>query len=243
MQANSLLWRLTKIDVDAAIAMLSVAIKRYPGYAPAQSMLAIALLFRAISVGVAHSQDMKEAALLASRAAELDDNDPWAHLALGWAAFLMRRSHDALVEYQRALDINPNFAAACGHLGMALAVDGQSDTAIHHSEQALRMSPHDPQNIFVYTALAVAHYLAGNYPDAVGFGRKAVQQRPGFTGGHRIYVASLAQAGQVEAARTALDRLKELQPEMTIAWIQQNSPYMPGPPVKLLDGMRKAGLQ
>jgi hypothetical protein len=40
-----------------------------------------------------------------------------AHLALGWAAFLIRRSHDAVVEYQRALDINPNFAAAHGHLG------------------------------------------------------------------------------------------------------------------------------
>jgi tetratricopeptide (TPR) repeat protein len=186
---------------------------------------------------------MKEAALLASRAAELDDHDPWAHLALGWAAFLMRRSHDAVVEYQRALDINPNFAAARAHLGMALACDGQSDTAIHHLEQALRMSPHDPQNIFVYTALAVAHYLAGNYPEAVGFGHKAVKQRPGFTGGHRIYVASLAQAGQIEEARTALDRLKELQPEISISWIEQNSPYMPGPLVKLLDGMRKAGLQ
>jgi adenylate cyclase len=243
MQTNSLLWRLTKIDIDAAIAMLRLAIERYPNYAPAHSMLAIALLFRGISVGVAHSQEMKEAALLASRAAELDDHDPWAHLALGWAAFLMRRSHDAVVEYQRALDINPNFAAARAHLGMALACDGQSDTAIHHSEQALRMSPHDPQNIFVYTALAVAHYLAGNYPEAVGFGHKAVKQRPGFTGGHRIYVASLAQAEQIEEARTALNRLKELQPEISIAWIEQNSPYMPGPLVKLLDGMRKAGLQ
>jgi adenylate cyclase len=243
MQTNSLLWRLTKIDIDAAIALLRLAIERYPNYAPAHSMLAIALLFRGISVGVAHSQEMKEAALLASRAAELDDHDPWAHLALGWAAFLMRRSHDAVVEYQRALDINPNFAAARAHLGMALACDGQSDTAIHHSEQALRMSPHDPQNIFVYTALAVAHYLAGNYPEAVGFGHKAVQQRPGFTGGHRIYVASLAQAKRIGEARAALDRLKELQPEISIAWIQQNSPYMPGPLVKLLDGMRKAGLQ
>jgi adenylate cyclase len=243
MQTNSLLWRLTKIDIDAAIALLRLAIERYPDYAPAHSMLAIALLFRGISVGVAHSQEMKEAALLASRAAELDDHDPWAHLALGWVAFLMRRSHDAVVEYQRALDINPNFAAARAHLGMALACDGQSDTAIHHLEQALRMSPHDPQNIFVYTALAVAHYLAGNYPEAVGFGHKAVQQRPGFTGGHRIYIASLAQAKRIEEARTALDRLKELQPEISIAWIQQNSPYMPGPLVKLLDGMRKAGLQ
>ena len=100
MQTNSLLWRLTKTDIDAAIAMLGLATARYPDYAPAHSMLAFALLFRAISVGVAHSQDTKEAVRLASRAAELDDNDPWAHLALGWAAFLMRRSQDAMAEYQ-----------------------------------------------------------------------------------------------------------------------------------------------
>ena len=48
----------------------------------------------------------------ASRAAELDDSNPWAHLALGWVAFLKRHTDDAVVEYQRAPDISPNFAAA-----------------------------------------------------------------------------------------------------------------------------------
>ncbi len=206
-------------------------------------MLAFALLFRAIPVGVSRSQDVKEAVPLASRAAELDDSDPWAHLALGWAAFLMRRTHDAVVEFQRALDINPNFAAAYGHLGQTLAFDGQSDRAIPQLEQALRMSPHDPQNVLVYTGLAVAHYVASRYPEAIGFGHQAVQQRPGFTGCHRIYVASLAQAGQFEEARAALDRLKELQPEISIAWLEQNSPYTHGSMVKFLEGMRKAGLQ
>jgi hypothetical protein len=53
---------------------------------------------------------------------------------------------------------------------------------------------------------------------------KAVQQRQGFSGGHRIYVASLAQDGQIDEARTALDRLRELQPEISVAWIEQNAP-------------------
>ena len=66
----------------------------------------------------------------ASRAAELDDGNPWAHLALGWVAFLKRHTDDAVVEYQRAPDISPNFAAAHGHLGSAPAFDGQSDRGI-----------------------------------------------------------------------------------------------------------------
>ena len=67
------------------------------------------------------------------------------------------------------------------------------------------MSPHDPQNAIFNVGLAVAHYLAGRYTEAVSFGRKAVQQRAGLTGGHRIYFASLAQAGQIDEARAALD--------------------------------------
>jgi adenylate cyclase len=243
-KASSQLWRLTKSDIDAAIATLRFATERYPGYSPAHSMLAFALLHRAIPIGVRLSPDMKEAARLASRAAELDDGDPWAHLALGWAAFALRHTDDAVVEYQRALDINPNFAAAHGHLGMALAFDGQSDKAIPHLELALRMSPHDPQNFRVHIGLATAHYMAGRFAEAVRFARTAAKLRPEFSGGQRIYVASLAEAGQIEEARAALDRLKELQPDVSIAWIEQNVPYGPGRPMaKYIEGLRKAGLE
>ena len=105
------------------------------------------------------------------------------------------------------------------------------------------MSPHDPQNAIFNVGLAVAHYLAGRYTEAVGFGRKALQLRDGMTGGHRIYCASLAQAGQIDEARSALARLKELQPEISIAWIEKYVPYTPGPMPQFLEGMRKAGLQ
>jgi tetratricopeptide (TPR) repeat protein len=186
---------------------------------------------------------VKEAETLAARAAELDDSDPWAHLALGFVAYTRRRTDDAVEEFQRALDLNPNFAAAHGFLGCALAFDGRSDQAIDHIEQAIRMSPHDPQNALFNAALAAAHYLAGRYAEAAGFGRKAIQQRFGLTNGHRIYVVSLAQAGRIDEARAALARLQELHPENSIAWIERNIPYTPGPMAKFLEGMRKAGLQ
>ena len=133
MKANSLLWRQTKIDSEAAIATLTKASERYPDYAPAQSMLAFALLLRAIPAGVSRNLDVKNAAALATRAAELDDSDPWAHLALGYAEFLNRRTEHAVAEFQRALEINPNFAAAHGYLGTAFAFDGQSDQSVVHS--------------------------------------------------------------------------------------------------------------
>ena len=244
-QANSLFWRLTKAEGEAAIAILKQAVQRYPDYAPAHSMLAFMMLVSAYvgwTAGEQQSQ-VKQAAALATRAAELDDSDPWAYFALGYVAYTMRRTDKAIEEFQRAIDLNPNFAAAHSYLSLALALAGQSDQAITHAEQAIRMSPHDPQNAVCFTALAAAHYQAGRYGEAVNFGRKALQQRSGWAPGHRIFCASLAQAGQIDEARTELDQLKELHPDISIAWIEKHVPYTAGPMSKFLEGMRKAGLE
>ena len=158
-------------------------------------------------------------------------------------AFTRRHTDEAVEEFERALDLNPNSAAAHGYLGIALMLDGRSDPAIDHIEQAIRMSPHDPQNVLFNVGLAAAHYQAGRYTEAVVVARKAMQQRFGLANGHRVYVASLAQAGKIDEARAALARLQELHSENSIAWIERNIPYTPGPMAKFLDGMRKAGLQ
>ena len=239
IQANSLFWRLTKTENEAAIALLKRAVERYPDYAPAHSMLAFMML---VSGHLGWSVE-EQAAALAARAAALDDNDPWAHLALGYAAFVRRQTSVATAEFRRAIALNPNFAAAYGYLGWALAFDGQSDQAIAHLEEAIRMSPHDPQNAVFNAGFAAAHYLAGRYAKAVEYSSTALQQRSAFTAGYRIHCASLAQNGQSDEARAALARLKELQPDVSIAWIKQNVPYQPGPMAKFLEGMRKAGLE
>ena len=242
MRANSQFWRLTKSDSEAAIAMLRRAVQRHPDYAPAHSMLAFALLVSRQVGWISIEPEVNEPAAFAAHAVELDDRDPWAHLALGYVAFTRRRTDEAVDEFQHALDLNPNFAGAHGFLGHALVLDGRSDQAIAHSEQAIRMSPHDPQNALFNVGLAAAHYLAGRYNEAIVYGRKAMQQRFGLTNGHRIYIASLAQAGQIDEARAALAKLQELQPGHSIAWIERNIPYTAGPMAKFLEGMRKAGL-
>jgi adenylate cyclase len=220
MQANVLFWRVNKAEGEAAIAMLRKAVERYPNYGPAHSMLAFAMLVSRLIGWTLVAPQLKEAATLAARGAELDSSDPWAHLALEYVAHMMRRTEDAKQEYLRAIDLNLNFAAAYGYLGFTLAMAGQSDEAITQLERAIHMSPHDPQNAIFNVALAVAHFLESRYAEAVSFARKAVQEREGITSGHRIYIASLAQAGRVEEARLALQHLKELMPNISIAWCE-----------------------
>jgi adenylate cyclase len=242
IQANSLFWRLNRADGEEAIAMLRRAVEHYPDYAPAHSMLAFMLLVSGYAWNIMGPQ-VSEAATLAARAAQLDDSDPWAHLASGFAAFMRRRTDEATEQFQRALDLNPNFAAAHGYLGWALSFDGRSDQALPHLEQAIRLSPHDPQNVIFNAGFAIVHYFSGRFADAVASARKSLQQRSGFTAGRRIYVASLACSGQIDEARAELARLKELQPELSLAWIEGHVPYTPSQMPKFLEGMRIAGLE
>lgn len=243
MRANSLFWRLTKADGEGAIAMLAGAEKRFPEYAPAHSMLAFALLVAGYIGWIPIEPELSRIAGLAARAAELDDGDPWAHLALGFHATMVRRTEEAIYEFQRSLDLNPNFAAAHGYLGFALMFDGRSDEAISHLEQAIRMSPQDPQNAIFHVGLSASNYLGGRYAEAITFARKALQQRPAYAGAYRILCASLAQAGQAGEARSLLEKLKQLQPDISLASIQKHVPYTPESMVRFVEGLRKAGLE
>jgi TolB-like protein/Flp pilus assembly protein TadD len=243
IRANSLFWRLTAAEREAAIAILRQAVERYPDYAPAQSMLAFVLLISDYLGWALMESQLQQAAGLAARAEELDHSDPWAHLALGYVAFARRQTIAAAAEFQRAIDLNPNFAAAHGYLGWALAFGGQSEQAIAHLKEAIRMSPHDPQNAIFNTGLAIAHYLAGRFAEALEYSQETLQQRSAFSAGHRIHCASLAQAGQIDQAREVLAGLKEVHPDLSIAWIKKNVPYTSEPMAKFVEGMRLAGLQ
>src|SRR5262249_45068484 len=114
IRANSLFWRLTKAETEAAIDILRRAVERYPEYGPAPSMLAFVLLVSGYLGWSVMEVQFQEAARHAARAAELDDNDPWAHLALGFVAFVRRQTNVATTEFRRALALKPNFAAAHG---------------------------------------------------------------------------------------------------------------------------------
>jgi TolB-like protein len=243
MRAVAHFWRMTAAESEAAIDMLRLAVQRYPNYAPAQSMLSFALLVSDIVGWAPAGKPYRLAGDLAHRAAELDDNDPWAHLALGYLAFTARKTDDAVREFQRALDLNPNFAAAYIYLGWAVVLDGRHEEATEYFQQAFRMSPHDPLIAFFYAGMCAAHYFARRFDEAVEWGRKSIQQRPGFIAGHRILCASLAQAGRIDELGAAMARLRELQPNISMAWLEEHVPYTPRAMAHYLDGMRKAGVK
>jgi adenylate cyclase len=240
-RALSHFWRLTPAEIETAIGILRQAVERYPNYAPAHSMLAFAILASVHRRELTES-DRQLAAQVAFRATELDDTDPWTHMALGYVAFVDRNTNEAVRHFYAALDLNPNFAIAVSSVGFALALDGQSEDAIRWFEQALRMSPRDPSTSFFFSAISAAHYLAERYGEAVEWAQKAVRTEPRNLGGHRILCASLAQAGEIEAAAAVMCALRRLQPNISAAWIKRSVPFTAKPMAHVLEGLRRAGL-
>ena len=212
-RAMSRFWRMTGPDVAAAIGLLRDTVAHHPDYGPAHSMLAFCQVLTGHFGWLPSYEVPKSAVELARRAVELDDNDPWAYLALGYVAFVARQTDDAVAQYRRAVELNPNFAAAHGFWGYTLSFDGRSEEAIERIALAMRMSPRDRQNLIYMGGMAVAHYLSSRYEPAIEWARKAVQQGPSVTAPHRILCASLAQGGRIDEARAVLARVREMQPQ------------------------------
>src|SRR5262245_10811298 len=155
-----------------------------------------------------------------------------------------RRTEEAIGAFRRALDLNANSAGANAHLGHALAFAGQHQEAIERAEVAIRLSPFDPMTALSLGTIAVAHYTAGRYAEAVRYTQQAARLRPGFQGAHRLHCASLAQAGRLDEAQSLLATVRGEQPQLSVAWIKANVPYQtPTLMERFLEGMRKAGLK
>src|SRR4051794_26133553 len=149
----------------------------------------------------------------AVRAIALDDYDSWGQIALGYSAMMERRTEESIAAFRRAVNLNPSSAAAHSYLSHGLAFAGQDREAIEHAEEAIRLSPLDPEMAMFLGGIAVAHYTAERYAEAVRYSSELLRLRPGFQGAQRMRCASLAQLGRVDAAREFLETVQRDQPQ------------------------------
>lgn len=235
--------RMTRADFETALGPLEKAVAIYPDYAPARGMLGLRLAFAAHMGWVAREQGLSAAREHALRAIALDDRDPWGHSALGYWAMMERRTEESIAAFRRAVDLNPSSAAAHTNLSHIFAFSGEDHDAIVHGEEAIRLSPFDPEMAFFLGGIAVASFAARRYEHSVKYTTEALRLRPGFQGAQRLRAVSLAQMGRIEEAREALASARRAHPALSVDWIKTNVPYQtPELMERYLEGMRKAGL-
>lgn len=194
--------RMSAGDYHQALALFRQAIARDPdlslGYVGLARMLYGGAIYGWSREPIADLQEAREAA---RRAVALDPRDAYGYFAAAGAALYLGRHEEALDQAQRALALNPNFAFGHFRLGQVLIYFGRPAEAVPALERSLRLSPYDPQLGPMLQSLALAHYQARNYAEAVEHAQSAVRLND--AGAAAILAASLARMGRFDDARAA----------------------------------------
>jgi len=160
-------------NIPKAISFYEQAIARDPNYALAYAGLADAYILLPYYTATAQrdaSPKAKEAALQALR---LDPNLAEAHAAVGKVLnFAEIDLAGSIREFERAIELKPNYATAHHWLGAGPLVDlGQFEDAIAHGKRAIELDPLSP---IINADLGLTLYFARRYDDAGAQLRKAL---------------------------------------------------------------------
>jgi TolB-like protein/Tfp pilus assembly protein PilF len=236
----------TSDGTSEALRLFNSAIKLDPEFASAHGMAALCYAQRkAFGWMSDREREIADAAQLARRAMQVGKDDAVALAAGGYVlAFVVHELDTGVAGIERALKLNPNFAAAWLFLGWTKVWLGQPDAAIEHLERAMRLSPLGRGIAGMQAAAASAHFFAGRYDVASAWAERLLREYPASHPGLRIAAASNAMAGQPEQARKAVARLRQIDPTLRVSNLRDFlGPYRhAGDPSRYEEGMRKAGL-
>ncbi|BAT59391.1 transcriptional regulator HilA [Variibacter gotjawalensis] len=249
IRALALLNSRARADIQAARVLLDKAVQVDPGYAKAHSLLAFAATL-GVHMGWDKIGDAVEAASAAAqRALQLDADDPWSHLAVGYVLAWSRRPTEAVPKYEKALALDPNFATAHWLLGLSLNYLGRADEAFAHADKAAGLSAHD---LFARGNAGVANnlrsmscFIRGRYREGSDYARLAITESPNLSAAWRPLVVNCALDGELEEAAKVLGLLKQkFLPHLTLKWIDDELPYVRDDDRRrYLEGFRLAGLE
>jgi TolB-like protein len=166
-------------------------------------------------------------------------------LAMGGYAlgFLNGELENGLMAIEEGIQINRCYARAQVFAGWLLVYLGQAGQAIDRFQTAMQLSPRDPELFRLQTGLAYAHFITGDYSEAIVAGRAALQSHPEFTPVHRVLASALSLSGRIDEAAVIVGDLHRLVPAMTVrSYLAQSPFHRSGVIDQIVRGLRLAGL-
>jgi tetratricopeptide (TPR) repeat protein len=185
-----------------------------------------------------HEQTAAAAMTAAEASLALGDDDPWAHTALGYACSFGGDRPRAIAAFERAIELNPSLALA--HQGLSGMLSAEHpDEAVRVMEKGIRLSPRDPQMHLLVHQLAVAHFMAGRWVDAVAHDEDSLRLRADQPHVYRILAAAYGYLGRNVEALDALAKMRRLAPQFSLAHFRRiNSEAIV---TRVLEGWQRAG--
>jgi adenylate cyclase len=194
-----------------AISLFESALALDPGSIEAQSRLAIELMAR-VQGGSADSAtaDIARAEELAGQALEASPSNLMAHLAKGNVLRAQRRFAEAIPEFETVLASNRNRVGVLHALGQCKLFAGAIQETIPLEEQAIRLSPRDPQLGVWYQNIGIVHLLQSCTDEAILWFEKARNATPAHPNIHATLASAYALKGESERAGSELAEARRL---------------------------------
>lgn len=172
-----------------------------PRSVEAQSLLAIALTARVLDqMTDSATTDIARAEKLAGQSLAASPRCALAHFAKGQVLRVQRRYKDAIPEYEAVIALNPNSAGALFVLAQCKSRTGSIEEAIPLVEQAIRLSPRDPQIGNWYLEIGIEHLLQSRTEEAIVWLEKARSANPLHPAPHAFLASAYGLKGEADAA-------------------------------------------
>ena len=236
------LYRFTAEDADEAARYYRAAIEKDRDFAAAHVGLAYAIYLGAIE---AFSDDpaacLDEAIIIARKAVDLDNKDPWAYSVLA-RILSMRHEHEAaLAASEISLELNPHVSQSRFGRAFALVFAGRYEEAIAEIDQAIRLSPRDPNTWSIITVKSWGLMALERYEEAVTWARRAASEPNAVLWHYAVMASSLGHLGRLDEARNALDKFRSENPHMDPEEVWQRLPFVDSTQVdRMAEGTRLA---
>jgi adenylate cyclase len=199
-------------NVEKAADLYGRALALDPSSVEAQSRLANALVNRAAPKDAAAAAvDLKRAEDLITQALATSPEDPYTHRVKGRLLRFLRRCEEAIPEFEIMLAANRNDPDTLVQLSICKYLTGGSDQdAIALTEQAIRLSPRDPQMGWWYSWIGFVHLLQSRIDQSITWLEKARSLDPRAPPSHWFLAAAYGFNGERERARAELAEAKRL---------------------------------
>lgn len=226
LAGTTLMHRFRREDFDRAQLCLSALSERLPRHAEPYAWLA---RWHALRVAQGWSDNVEDERARANdmcrRALDLDPESPLALTMAGSVKVGMHKDLDgAQLLYREALRIDPNEPLAQLLLGTTHAFKGEGEEAVLHTERAIRLTPLDPLRFFYDGHAAGAALTAGHFERAIELAKRSLAENSLHHSTLRILAIAQSLAGQEDDARLSVQRLRAVEPELTVTRFVQRSP-------------------
>jgi DNA-binding SARP family transcriptional activator/TolB-like protein len=181
---------------------------------------------------------------LAERAIVLDPYSAGVFAIAGhMRAFITRNPHEAAALHERALELNPNLAAAWALSAISHVLLGDVKEAERRYNRYKALSPLDPYSFMFDGLFGIVYFLKRDYPAAETVGRAVTQLNPSYSAGYKLYLAALGHLGRGHEAGVVLRRLQAIEPDVTVEQCLNKFPLdQPADREQFAEGLRLGGM-